>query len=61
MLTGLLQVYYQPAVYMRDTPGVLTPRIPSVEAGLRLGLADCLQENLIGLRHMADYLLYWLV
>ena len=32
------QVCASPAVYLMDTPGVMVPRVGSVEAGLRLGL-----------------------
>ena len=57
----LLQVSWQPAVYVRDTPGVLAPRIPGIEAGLKLALAATVQEHLISKQYMADYLLFWWV
>ncbi|KAA0201680.1 hypothetical protein HAZT_HAZT007526 [Hyalella azteca] len=45
-------------VYIRDTPGVLAPSIPSAEAGLKLALAATVDDRLVGAELLADYLLF---
>uniref|UniRef100_A0A8C8ZU91 Mitochondrial GTPase 1 n=1 Tax=Prolemur simus TaxID=1328070 RepID=A0A8C8ZU91_PROSS len=50
----------QPLVFLLDTPGVLAPRIESVETGLKLALCGTVLDHLVGEETMADYLLYTL-
>ncbi|XP_051166938.1 mitochondrial GTPase 1 [Leptopilina boulardi] len=47
-------------VYLIDTPGILSPEIRDIEGGLKLSLAGCILDHLVGPEKMADYLLYWL-
>lgn len=55
-----IKISERPPVFLLDTPGVLTPNVPNVEAGLKLALVSCLQDHLVGPDVIADYLLYWL-
>ncbi|KAM6186692.1 mitochondrial ribosome-associated GTPase 1 [Rhynchocyon petersi] len=55
-----IQVCERPLVFLLDTPGVLTPRIESVETGLKLALCGTVLDHLVGEETMADYLLYTL-
>lgn len=47
-------------VYLIDTPGILSPEIHNIQAGLKLSLAGCILDHLVGPEKMADYLLFWL-
>ncbi|XP_004375057.1 mitochondrial ribosome-associated GTPase 1 [Trichechus manatus latirostris] len=55
-----IQVCERPLVFLLDTPGVLAPRIESVEMGLKLALCGTVLDHLVGEETMADYLLYTL-
>lgn len=55
-----IQVCYEPPLYLYDTPGILEPHIKHVEAGFRLALCASMQDHLVGMTNIADYLLYWL-
>ncbi|XP_075790791.1 mitochondrial ribosome-associated GTPase 1 [Pelodiscus sinensis] len=55
-----IQVSERPLMYLLDTPGVLAPRIESVEAGMKLALCGAIRDHLVGEDVMADYLLYTL-
>ncbi|XP_006880171.1 PREDICTED: mitochondrial ribosome-associated GTPase 1 [Elephantulus edwardii] len=55
-----IQVCERPLVFLLDTPGVLTPRIESVEMGLKLALCGTVLDHLVGEETLADYLLYTL-
>lgn len=56
------QVCADPTVYLLDTPGVMVPKIASVEMGLKLALAATLKDHLVGEVDIADYLLYkWVI
>ncbi|XP_046982911.1 mitochondrial GTPase 1 [Schistocerca americana] len=57
---NIIKVSEEPKVYLIDTPGILTPSIRDVEAGLRLSLCASLQDHLVGEEIIADYLLFWL-
>ncbi|KAM9197963.1 mitochondrial ribosome-associated GTPase 1 isoform 2-T2 [Dugong dugon] len=54
------EVCERPLVFLLDTPGVLAPRIESVEMGLKLALCGTVLDHLVGEETMADYLLYTL-
>lgn len=43
---------------MVDTPGVMLPKIPSVEVGLTLALVGTVRDDLVGRELIADFLLY---
>uniref|UniRef100_A0A8C3YBS6 Mitochondrial GTPase 1 n=1 Tax=Catagonus wagneri TaxID=51154 RepID=A0A8C3YBS6_9CETA len=54
------EVCERPPVFLLDTPGVLAPRIQSVETGLKLALCGTVLDHLVGEETLADYLLYTL-
>ncbi|PNJ30119.1 MTG1 isoform 3 [Pongo abelii] len=54
------EVSERPLLFLLDTPGVLAPRIESVETGLKLALCGTVLDHLVGEETMADYLLYTL-
>ncbi|XP_019583889.2 mitochondrial ribosome-associated GTPase 1 isoform X1 [Rhinolophus sinicus] len=55
-----IQVCERPLMFLLDTPGVLAPRIESVETGLKLALCGTVLDHLVGAESLADYLLYTL-
>ncbi|XP_073096182.1 mitochondrial ribosome-associated GTPase 1 [Manis javanica] len=55
-----IQVCERPLTFLLDTPGVLAPRIESVETGLKLALCGTVLDHLVGEETLADYLLYTL-
>ncbi|XP_054546227.1 mitochondrial ribosome-associated GTPase 1 [Talpa occidentalis] len=55
-----IQVCERPPMFLLDTPGVLAPRIESVETGLKLALCGTVLDHLVGEETLADYLLYTL-
>ncbi|KAG8517487.1 Mitochondrial ribosome-associated GTPase 1, partial [Galemys pyrenaicus] len=55
-----IQVCERPLMFLLDTPGVLAPRIESVETGLKLALCGAVLDHLVGEETLADYLLYTL-
>lgn len=50
----------KPLTYVLDTPGILTPSIPSTEVGLKLAVCATLEDHLVGETIIADFLLYML-
>lgn len=55
-----IKISQDPLFYMLDTPGILTPKIPTTEVGLRLALCATIQDSIVGENIIADYLLFWL-
>lgn len=55
-----IQVCYKPPLYLLDSPGILEPQVKDVEDGFRLALCASMQDHLVGITNIADYLLYWL-
>ncbi|KAG7462508.1 hypothetical protein MATL_G00185610 [Megalops atlanticus] len=53
-----IQVCERPPVFLLDTPGVLPPKIESVETGMKLALCGTILDHLVGEDIIADYLLY---
>ncbi|CAN9499851.1 unnamed protein product [Ophioblennius macclurei] len=53
-----IQVSERPLMYLLDTPGVLPPKIESVETGMKLALCGTILDHLVGEDIIADYLLY---
>ncbi|XP_034537818.1 mitochondrial ribosome-associated GTPase 1 [Notolabrus celidotus] len=53
-----IQVCERPIVHLLDTPGVLPPKIESVETGMKLALCGTILDHLVGEDIIADYLLY---
>ncbi|XP_024860996.1 mitochondrial ribosome-associated GTPase 1 [Kryptolebias marmoratus] len=53
-----IQVCERPLIYLLDTPGVLPPKIESVETGMKLALCGTILDHLVGEDIIADYLLY---
>lgn len=54
-----IKIAENPTIFLLDTPGILTPRIEDPHTGLKLALAGCLQDHLVGPEVLADYLLFW--
>lgn len=50
----------KPLFYMLDTPGILTPHVPNTEVGLKLALCATIQDHLVGVCVIADFLLFML-
>ena len=59
-VSNRIKVDNNPPVYIVDTPGILMPKVPDIENGMRLALCSCVPDHLVGEENMADYLLYWL-
>ncbi|XP_028825791.1 mitochondrial ribosome-associated GTPase 1 isoform X1 [Denticeps clupeoides] len=55
-----IQVCERPVVHLLDTPGVLPPRIESLETGMKLALCGTILDHLVGEDVIADYLLFTL-
>ncbi|XP_020280079.1 mitochondrial GTPase 1 [Pseudomyrmex gracilis] len=55
-----IKISENPKVYLLDTPGILAPSITNFHTGFKLALVGCIQDNIIGIEMLADYLLYWL-
>ncbi|KAK1905883.1 Mitochondrial ribosome-associated GTPase 1 [Dissostichus eleginoides] len=53
-----IQVSERPVIHLLDTPGVLPPKIESVETGMKLALCGTILDHLVGEEIIADYLLY---
>lgn len=53
-----IQVCERPMIHLLDTPGVLPPKIESVETGMKLALCGTILDHLVGEDIIADYLLY---
>ncbi|XP_074532071.1 mitochondrial ribosome-associated GTPase 1 [Halichoeres trimaculatus] len=53
-----IQVCDRPIVHLLDTPGVLPPKIESVETGMKLALCGTILDHVVGEDVIADYLLY---
>ncbi|KAG7262820.1 hypothetical protein CRUP_018544 [Coryphaenoides rupestris] len=52
------EVCDRPFMHLLDTPGVLPPKIESVETGMKLALCGTILDHLVGEDVIADYLLY---
>lgn len=59
-VTTKVKVCENPLIYIFDTPGILTPKVPNVEVGMRLALCATIPDTIVGVEYVADYLLYWL-
>ncbi|XP_043912730.1 mitochondrial ribosome-associated GTPase 1 isoform X2 [Protopterus annectens] len=55
-----IQVCDRPPVYLLDTPGVMSPKIGSLENGMKLAVCGTILDHLVGEDIIADYLLYTL-
>ncbi|XP_064788079.1 mitochondrial ribosome-associated GTPase 1 isoform X2 [Oncorhynchus masou masou] len=53
-----IQVCERPIIHLLDTPGVLPPKIQSLETGMKLALCGTILDHLVGEDIMADYLLF---
>ncbi|GMH08160.1 hypothetical protein Nepgr_010000 [Nepenthes gracilis] len=51
------KIAHQPSIYVLDTPGVLVPSIPNIETGLKLALAGCVKDSVVGEERIARFLL----
>lgn len=55
-----IKINEDPLIYMLDTPGILTPSVPSTEVGMKLALCATIPDEQVGIELIADYLLFWL-
>lgn len=55
-----IKISEKPPVYVLDTPGILEPQVRSIETGLKLAAVCCLQDHLVGIQTIADFVLFWL-
>ncbi|KAK6165661.1 hypothetical protein SNE40_022547 [Patella caerulea] len=54
-----IKVHTDPVTFIIDTPGILTPKIPTVDVGMKLAVCGCIPDHFIGQDNVVDYLLYW--
>ena len=59
-VSGKVKVSNIQQTFIIDTPGILAPRIPDLENGMRLALCACVPDHFVGVQNISDYLLYWL-
>lgn len=50
----------QPRVWLLDTPGIMTPFIRDLEVGMKLSMMGTLQDHMVGIEMIADYILFTL-
>lgn len=55
-----IKICEKPLFYLLDTPGILTPTISDIDAGLKLAACATIQDHLVGEKIIADYILYYL-
>ncbi|XP_071841463.1 mitochondrial ribosome-associated GTPase 1-like isoform X2 [Apostichopus japonicus] len=55
-----IMVSSNPAVYVLDTPGVMTPFLRDVEIGMKMALVGTLRDHMVGHEQLTDYLLFTL-
>uniref|UniRef100_A0A0A9X5H2 Mitochondrial GTPase 1 n=1 Tax=Lygus hesperus TaxID=30085 RepID=A0A0A9X5H2_LYGHE len=55
-----IKVCQDPLIYVLDTPGILDPKVEDIETGFKLALCSSMNDHQVGIRHIADYLLYFL-
>ncbi|XP_054265118.1 mitochondrial GTPase 1 [Macrosteles quadrilineatus] len=55
-----IKISDDPLIYIYDTPGILTPKVPSVEDGMKLALCSNIPDKEVGLLLIADFLLFWM-
>lgn len=49
-----------PVVRLIDTPGIMTPKIPNAEVGLRLALTGAIKDSIVGEDVLVEYLFHLL-
>uniref|UniRef100_A0A1B6LM30 CP-type G domain-containing protein n=2 Tax=Graphocephala atropunctata TaxID=36148 RepID=A0A1B6LM30_9HEMI len=55
-----IKISEDPLIYVLDTPGILSPKVPSVDVGMKLALCATIPDKEVGIEMIADYLLFWL-
>ena len=55
-----IRVSDDPVIYLLDSPGISVPQITDMHSGMKLAACGTLQDHLVGLDHICDYLLFWL-
>ena len=55
-----IRVCDDPCIYLLDSPGISVPQISDMHSGMKLAACGTLQDHLVGLDHICDYLLFWL-
>jgi len=57
---GRIKVSQKPLIYVFDSPGIVPPKVPGLDAGMRLAACNCLPEKIVGQVDIADYILFFL-
>ena len=60
LVSNKVKLQVDPPTYITDTPGILLPKIPDIESGMRLALCACVPDHIVGEQNIVDYLLYWM-
>lgn len=55
-----IKISDDPLIYVMDTPGILSPKICSVDDGMKLAVCNTIPDKEVGIELIADYLLFWL-
>lgn len=55
-----IKVSENPISYVIDTPGIMPPKIPTIDVGMRLAACACLPDAQVGFVDIADYILFHL-
>lgn len=55
-----IKISDDPLIYVMDTPGILSPKISSVDDGMKLAVCNTIPDKEVGVELVADYLLFWL-
>lgn len=55
-----IRVSDRPLIYLLDTPGISVPYINDMHTGMKLAACATLQDHLVGMDYISDYLLWWL-
>lgn len=55
-----IKISDDPLIYVLDTPGILTPKVTTVDVGMKLALCATIPDKEVGPELVADYLLFWL-
>ena len=55
-----IKISNHPRIYVYDSPGILAPKVESMDAGMKLALCGNLKDHMVGEEMIADYMLYWM-
>lgn len=55
-----IKISDDPLIFVLDTPGILTPKVSTVDVGMKLALCATIPDKEVGPELVADYCLFWL-